>query len=371
MAGERLLSVDAFRGLTVASMVLVNNPASWTYVYAPLRHAAWHGWTPTDLIFPFFLFIVGISISLSLGRRLAEGKAGRGLYGKILKRSFLILIVGWFLHLFPRFRFATMRIPGVLPRIAVCFLLGALIYLKLKGKGRGRGRAALSAALLLGYWAALTFIPVPGHGAGILEEKGNLCGYVDHLLLSGHLYKPDFDPEGLLSTIPAVVTVLLGTLAGDWLRSSRTISRKALGLFLSGVPLTAAGLALAPLFPLNKQLWTSTYVLFTGGLALLVFVLCFILIERLNRKRWAWPFLVIGSNAITVFAGSTLMVKILMLIKIPAGEKTVSPITWLYNHVLSPLAGPYLGSLIYPLLLIVLWVALMAPLYKHKIFIKL
>jgi len=368
MANERLLSVDAFRGLTVAAMVLVNNPASWSHVWGPLRHATWHGWTPTDLIFPFFLFIVGISTSLSLSRRQAEGSPASSLVRKIFKRSALILLVGWFLHLFPRFRFATMRIPGVLPRIAVCFLLGALLYLWVR---KGSARAALSALMLVGYWAALTFIPVPGFGAGVLDEKGNLGGYLDKLLLGGHLYKPDFDPEGLLSTIPAVVTVLLGTLAGDWLRSNRTLARKASGLLAAGIPLVVAGLALDPLFPINKQLWTSTYVLLTAGLALLVFGPCFLLIERFRRTAWAKPFLILGSNAITVFAGSTLMVKILMLIKISDGGRTVSPVGWLYAHVLSPLAGPTLGSAVYPLGLIALWVALMAPLYKHKIFIKL
>jgi len=368
MPNERLLSVDAFRGLTIAAMVLVNNPGSWSHVFAPLRHAAWHGWTPTDLIFPFFLFIVGISISLSLSRRMGEGKSSGALYPKIFKRSALILVVGWFLHLFPRFRFATMRIPGVLPRIAVCFLFGALLYLWVK---KGISRAAVGAALLVGFWAALTFIPVPGFGAGVLDEKGNLCGYVDRILLGGHLYKPHFDPEGILSTIPALATVLIGTLAGDWLRTAGTLTRKGLGLLLAGIPLTVAGLALHPLFPVNKQLWTSSYVLLTAGLAFLIFSLCFFLVERLGWKGWAKPFLVLGSNAITVFAGSTLMVKILLLIKIPDAGGTVNPITWLYTRVLSPLAGPYLGSLIYPLLLVALWVALMSPLYKHKIFIKL
>ena len=368
MANERLLSVDAFRWSTIAAMVLVNNPAIWSHVWGPLRHAPWHGWTPTDLIFPFFLFIVGISTSLSLARQRAEGIAAASQYRKIFKRSALILLVGWFLHLFPRFRFATMRIPGVLPRIAVCFLLGALLYLWAK---KGTARVALSAVLLVGYWAALTFIPVPGFGAGVLDEKGNLAGYLDRLLLGGHIYKPDFDPEGLLSTIPAVVTVLLGTLAGDWLRSNRTLARKARGLFAAGILLVLAGTALDPVFPVNKQLWTSTYVLLTAGLAFLVFGLCFVLIERFKKTGWAKPFLILGSNAIAVFAGSTLMVKVLLLVKISDGGRTVSPVTWLYTHVLSPLAGPTLGSAVYPLGLIVLWVALMAPLYKHKIFIKL
>lgn len=366
MPSQRLASVDAFRGLTIAAMILVNNPGSWSFVYPPLRHAEWHGWTPTDLIFPFFLFIVGISIALSFSRRRAEGRTPRSLYGKIVERSAAILLIGWFLHLFPRFRFATMRIPGVLPRIAVCFFFGALIYLNLKA----RGRIALTVALLLGYWAALTFIPVPGFGPGILDFKGNLASYVDTKLLAGHLYRPAFDPEGPLSTIPAIATVLIGTLAGDWLRSGRTIFRKMLGVFGAGIVLTVAGLLLHPVFPINKQLWTSTFVIFTAGAALIVFGACFVLMDRFNIKAWAYPFLVFGTNAIAVFAGSILMVKILMMIKFDDGGKIVNPMGYFYAHALSPLAGPHFGSLLFAVLLNVLWFFIIWPLYKNKIFIR-
>jgi predicted acyltransferase len=367
MPQERLISVDAFRGLTIAAMILVNNPASWSYVYPPLRHAVWHGWTPTDLIFPFFLFIVGVSMSLSFSRRREAGRSVSSLYGKIIQRSATIFAIGLFLHLFPRFRFATMRIPGVLQRIAVCFLIGALIYLNTKT----RPRIVLSLAVLAGTWALMTFVPVPGFGPGVLEAKGSLAGFIDAKLLAGHIYKPDFDPEGILSTLPAIITVLLGTLAGDWLRTPRTNFRKMLGIFLTGILLTVAGLLLHPYFPINKQLWTSTFVIFTAGMALIVFGVCYILIEVMRVKTWAYPFLVLGTNAITVFAGSTLMVKILLLIKISDAGKTVNPITYLYEHVLSPAAGPFLGSLIYPLLLILLWVLLMLPLYKKGIFIRI
>jgi predicted acyltransferase len=367
MPKERLISVDAFRGLTIASMILVNNPASWSFVYPPLRHAEWHGWTPTDLVFPFFLFIVGISLALSFSRRKEEGRSLSSLYGKVIQRSATIFAIGLFLHLFPRFHFSTMRIPGVLQRIAVCFLFGALIYLNTKVKSR----IGLSVSFLVGFWALMTFVPVPGYGPGVLNYKGNLCGYIDTKLLAGHIYKPEFDPEGILSTLPAIVTVLIGTLAGDWLRSNRAVCGKMLGIFFAGIILTAAGLLLHPYFPINKQLWTSTFVIFTAGAALIVFGVCYILIESLSLKKWANPFLVLGTNAIAVFAGSTLMVKILLLIKIPDAGKTVSPITYLYKHVLSPVAGPYLGSLIYPLLLIALWVLIILPLYKRKIFIKI
>ena len=366
MSNERFVSIDAFRGLTIAAMILVNNPGSWSFIYPPLRHAAWHGWTPTDLISPFFLFIVGMSIAVALARRMEKTGNRPGLILKIVKRSAIIFALGLFLHLFPKFHFSTMRIPGVLQRIALCYLFGAVIFLFLRTKAR----IALSAALLLGYWALLTFIPVPGYGPGVLEQSGNLAGYVDTKLLSGHIHKPDFDPEGLLSTIPAIATVLLGTLLGEWLRSSRTINRKTIGMVSIGVLLTASGLLLHPVFPINKPLWTSSYVLFTAGMALLVFGVCFIIIEAARWKKWAWPFLVLGANAIAVFVGSTLMVKLLLLIKIPDGGGTVSPITYLYTHVLSPLAGPMPGSLIYPILLLIFWIAVMAPLYKYKIFIK-
>ena len=345
MFQERLISVDAFRGLTIAAMILVNNPGSWSFVYAPLRHADWHGWTPTDLIFPFFLFIVGISIALSFSKRIEEGRTRGRLHAKIFQRSAAIFALGLFLHLFPRFRFATMRIPGVLQRIAVCFLVGALIYLHTRPKSR----AALSVAILAGSWALMTFVPVPGYGAGVLDPRGNLCGFLDVKLLAGHIYKPDFDPEGILSTLPAVATVLLGTLAGDWLRGARTNVSKLQGMLSAGAVLTAGGLALHPLYPINKQLWTSTFVIFTAGMALLVF----------------------GTNAIAVFAGSTLMVKILMMITFSDGGKTVNAIGYLYQHAFSPLAGPYLGSLLYPLALILLWLLIILPLYKRKIFIRL
>ena len=366
MSQPRLVSIDAFRGLTIAAMILVNNPGSWSFVYPPLRHAEWHGWTPTDLIFPFFLFIVGVSLALSFSRRKEAGRPSGSLYAKIFQRSATIFVIGLFLHLFPRFRFATMRIPGVLQRIAVCFLFGALIYLNTKVKSR----VLLSAGILVVYWALLTYVPVPGYGPGVLDLKGNLGGYVDLKLLAGHIYKPDFDPEGILSTLPAIATVLLGTLAGDLLRRPKTNVRKLNLIFAAGAVLTTAGLLLHPLFPINKQLWTSTFVVFSAGMALLVFGACFLLIEIWNLKKWAMPFLVFGTNAIAVFAGSTFMVKVLMMIKIADGDKIVNPMGYVYAHVLSPLAGPYLGSFIYPILLILLWLLIISPLYKRKIFIR-
>jgi predicted acyltransferase len=348
-------------------MILVNNPGSWNYVYAPLQHAKWHGWTPTDLVFPFFLFIVGVSISLSFSRRLEQDSGKRGLYSKILKRSLILFALGLVLALIPRFNFATLRIPGVLQRIAICYLLASLLFLKTGTKGR----SIIALSFLAIYWLAMKLVPVPGYGPGILEFEGNLCSYLDSQLLAGHLYKPSFDPEGILSTLPAISTALLGTLTGDWLRSFRSVLQKTGGLFLGGIVLTLSGLLLHPLFPINKQLWTSTFVLFTAGAALILLGVCYWLIEGLKLRRWAFPFLVFGTNAITVYVGSALMVKLMALIRITSNENVLSFKAFIFTRLLAPWAGNYFGSLVYPLVLILIWLGIMIPLYRKKIFIKI
>jgi len=367
LAEERLSSLDALRGLTIAGMILVNNPGSWDHVFAPLRHAEWHGWTPTDLVFPFFLFIVGVSISLSFSRKIERSIENRPLYFKIIKRSLILFALGILLALIPRFNFATLRIPGVLQRIALCYLFSSLLFLKTGTKGR----AIASLFLLAFYWLIMKLIPVPGYGAGILSYEGNLCSYIDSKLLAGHLYKPTFDPEGILSTLPAISTSLLGTLTGDWLRSSKTILQKTIGIFAGGILFTLSGLLLHPLFPINKQLWTSTYVLFTAGLALLLLGACYGVMEVMKIRKWAWPFLVFGTNAIAVYAGSTLMVKLMALINVSAGGKVLPLKTYIYNDLLAPWAGPFNGSLLYPFFLIILWLGIMVPFYRKKIFIRI
>jgi len=366
MESERLSSLDAFRGLTIAAMILVNNPGSWKYVYPPLRHAEWHGWTPTDLVFPFFLFIVGVSLAISLSRRREQRIAPAGIYLKVFSRALIIFGLGIFLHLFPKFHLATMRIPGVLQRIALCYLIGALIYLSTAKWPR----LAVIAVILAGYWLAMKFIPVPGYGAGVLEYKGNLAGYLDTRFLAGHLYRPEFDPEGLLSTIPAVATVLLGTLAGDMLLSEKTLVRKAAVFFGLGSILAALGFVLHPYFPINKQLWTSTYVLFSAGLALIILGAFILIMEEFRIKKWAYPFLVLGSNAIAVFTASTLMTKILIWIKVSAAGKTQTLYSWIYERAFASWAGPMIGSLAFALIYVLLWIMMLVPLYRHKVFLK-
>ena len=363
----RFSSLDAFRGITIAGMILVNNPGSWKHVYPPLRHAEWHGWTPTDLIFPFFLFIVGVAVSLSLSKRIGREEGSFSLYTKIIRRSLILFALGIFLRLLFRFDFAHLRIPGVLQRIAICYLVSALIFSKLGLKGR----IGIVFFLLIGYYLVMRFVPVPGYGPGVWDYRGNLCGYLDTKLLGGHLYKPEFDPEGILSTFPAIATTLLGTIAGDWLRSSKHMLQKSAGLFIAGIVLTASGLLLHPVFPINKQLWTSTFVLFTAGAALIFLGLCLLLMDGLGTKKWAYSFLVLGTNAIFVYVASTVMVKSLLAIKVSTNQGAVSLYSAIYQHAMVPLAGNLNGSLLFPLLLLIFWVLVLIPFYRKKIYIRI
>ena len=348
-------------------MILVNNPGSWQHVYEPLRHAQWHGWTPTDLIFPFFLFIVGVSISLALTRRMEKRDGPGFLYAKIFRRSLILFALGIALRLLFQFDFANLRIPGVLQRIAICYLISALIFSKVGV----RGRIAIALFILMGYYLVMKIVPVPGYGAGVWDYQGNLCGYIDTKLLGGHLYKPQFDPEGILSTFPAIATTLIGTLAGDWLRSAKNVFKKSGGFLAGGILLTVFGLLLHPVFPINKQLWTSTYVLFTAGVALILLGLCLGLMDGFGIKKWAYPFLVLGTNAIFVYAASTVMVKSLIEIKVLTGKGPTSLYAYIYSDLLAPWAGYLNGSLLFPVLLLVFWVLVVIPLYRKKIFIKI
>jgi predicted acyltransferase len=262
------------------------------------------------------------------------------------------------------------RIPGVLQRIAVVYFVAALAWLHL----RPRSRALLALALLIGYWLAMMLVPVPGHGTGDLSPEGNLSAWVDHQVLGRHTWRKapgPGDPEGILNTIPAIASALIGLFAGDWLRSSRTRREKLQGLLLWGCVLTVAGLVLHPWFPINKNLWTSTYVLFTGGFALLLLAAIYFLVDMRQHDALARPFLVFGTNAITAFFGSTLMAKILYLIRRPAGGETVTLQQWLYRHLFASWLPDYVASLAWALAFVALWWGLMSLLYRRRIFIKI
>jgi predicted acyltransferase len=371
---QRLGSLDVFRGATIAAMILVNDAGDWDKTYRPLLHAEWHGWTPTDLIFPFFLFAVGVAIPYTFAGRLARSGGDRGpLHRQIVRRSAILFALGLFLSWFPFYTvdWPSARIPGVLQRIAVVYVVAALAWLHLSA----RSRAILALALLAGYWLAMMLIPVPGHGAGDLSPDGNLAAWIDHVLLGHHTWKKapgPGDPEGILSTVPAIATALIGLFAGDWLRSPRAQREKLRGLLLWGFVATVAGLVLDRWFPINKNLWTSSYVLFTAGMALLLLAAIYYLVDVKHRDAWARPFSVFGTNAIIAFFASTLLAKIAIITKLrAAGGEPVSLQAWLYGHLFASWLPDYVASLAWALVYVALWWGLMAVLYRRRIFIRI
>jgi predicted acyltransferase len=369
LAGGRMLSLDAFRGLTIAGMILVNNPGTWGSIYSPLKHADWHGWTPTDLIFPFFLFIVGVSITLALSRRAEGGGSKRDLYVKIFRRALIIFALGIVLAGFPFFELSTIRIPGVLQRIAVCYLFAAIIFLKTDW----RTQAFIAAALLVTYWILMTLVPVPGFGAGDLGKEGNLAAYLDRMLLEGHIWQQAkvYDPEGILSTLPAIATTLCGVLTGRLLRSRQTPLEKTAGMFVAGTAGIVAGWAWNFWFPINKPLWTSSYVLFTAGMALQLLALCYWLIDIKGARRWAKPFVVFGTNALAVFFLSGIFARLLGLIKFTGADGKRHALHQLvFDNLFASWASPVNASLMFAVCFVLLWLGLMWILYRRNIFIK-
>ncbi|MFD1142207.1 acyltransferase family protein [Larkinella insperata] len=361
----RLLSLDTFRGLTVAAMILVNNPGDWGHIYAPLEHAHWHGWTPTDLIFPFFLFIVGVSIAYAL-----PDKTRAGLAGKIAKRSLILFGLGLFLNLFPKFDFSTVRIPGVLQRIALVYLATSLLYIKTATRTQGW----LIGGLLVGYWLIMAFVPVPDFGPANLEPETNLGAWLDRTVLGGHLWKTSriWDPEGLLSTLPAIATGLSGILAGTLLKSKRPEAEKAVWLFVAGCLALLGAYVWNGFFPINKSLWTSSFVLLTSGLALQALALCFWLIDVQGYRKWTKPFVAFGVNAITVFFLSGLIPRVLNMIRVPQPDGSdLGAKEWLYQTFFVPyFASPYNASLAGALTFVLIWFVILYGMYQKKIIIK-
>jgi len=467
-ASQRLVSLDVFRGMTIAGMVLVNNPGTWLAIYGPLEHAPWHGITPTDYIFPFFLFIVGVAIPIALGKRLEAGIT-RDVYLKIVSRSVSIFVVGLLISMIPFFdfgktsipylvkiilvlsfsaalflylwgkrtqaaivagvsalllavfwmagtpivwyNFGTMRIPGVLQRIAVCYLIVSLIFLHTNWKQQ----TVIGVALLLIYWALMTLVAVPGCEITTIDDKAcNLAAWLDRTILTeSHMWRQAkvFDPEGILSTIPALATTISGVLTGTWLRSEpRAVatglldrdetnpvatasgsdkgvgllahgekspvatapgSDKAVGLFFFGSVLLAIGWSWSLLFPLNKSLWTSSYVVYTSGLALLTLGFCYWLIDVKGYKRWSKPFVIFGVNALALFAFSGLMARLMGMLRITDSDgKEVTLQGWIFNELFLSWASPINASLAYAICFILFWLFLMWLLYRRRIFIK-
>jgi predicted acyltransferase len=354
----RLASLDLFRGATMASMILVNNAGSWQHVYPPLLHAEWHGWTFTDTVFPFFLWIVGVAITLATARRVEQGQSRRALLGHAARRAAILFALGLFLTLFPDFKLEGLRIPGVLQRIAICYLLATLIFLH----SSWRAQAAWIVGLFASYWIMMRFYPVPGCGAGSLTMDCNFARYVDGLFLQGHMYArtKDWDPEGIVSTIPALGTTLLGVLAGHLMRL-RLPPRERIGrLVFYGCLLAAAGLLLEPFMPINKLLWTVPYALLMAGLSYVALAAWEAVAQAPRVARWFRPFEIVGMNAIAMYLLSGVL-----------GD--VAAVTGARQRIFeafSSFAAPRNASLMYALLMVVLCTLAAWGMYRRRWFLK-
>lgn len=363
----RLLSLDAFRGLAVAAMIFVNCPGTYDALYSPLGHAEWNGWTFADTVFPTFLFIVGVSVVFSLTARKESGTGGCGL--RIARRTLILFGLGLFLNTFPYFYLSIIRIPGVLQRIALCYLFASLIVLHTGI----RGRTLWLIGLLAAYWLMLRFFPVPGIGPGMLEPGRNFTSYVDSLFLKGHMWThyETWDPEGLMSTIPAIASTLFGALTADWLHTRHTPGIKAAGMALAGILLLAAGEMLDQWMPINKNIWTSTYSISMAGLALLCMAFCYWAIDVAGWKRWARPFEMFGKNAIAVYVLSILIDTMLTHAQLsrPDGSN-VSLRSFLFDTCFMPLASPKTASLLFASAYVVLMLLPGWLMWRKRLFLK-
>lgn len=399
----RLKSLDVFRGIAIASMILVNNPGSWKQVYPPLDHAEWHGCTPTDLVFPFFLFIVGCAMSFSLSKYTQTPKESEILeseiietqeqtkrakssllfsekiYWRIARRAGILFVLGLLLNTSsialdvllngaPLENFGKIRIMGVLQRIGLAYFISAIAILNLSP----RNQKLLAVAVLLGYWGALFVFAVGGYSAYELTPEGYLGGYVDRLILgSQHLYKGGpFDPEGLLSTLPASVTVLIGYFTGEWLRVQPMKTRTSLNLAIGGLCCLVIGRLWGFSFPINKQLWTSSYVVFTAGWALLLLAACYETIE-VRKWKWGWPFEIMGLNAIFLFVASGIVARLLLKTHIGIGKTAPTTYTWIYENWFVPWAGPLNGSLAFAVTAVLCWWLILYGMYRRGWQIKI
>ena len=372
METNRLVALDTFRGMTIAFMIVVNTPGTWGHVYAPLRHAEWHGCTPTDLVFPFFLFIVGVAMRFSLKR--FDFTLSPDTTKKILIRMFTIFSFGLLLSAYPFIRqdwnWENFRIMGVLQRIGISYGCAAFLILKLNR----RQLVIFSGILLLFYWLILWCFGIIS-GLDPYGLESNLPRWIDLALLGDtHLYYGTgipFDPEGLLSTLPAVITVLIGYITGIVIQEMENGIEKVKYLLKAGVTITIIGWIWGFFFPINKQLWTSSYVLFTGGIAIIILAICIYFIDIKGFKKLAHPFVIFGTNSIFLFTVSGLWVKTILKIKFILNEKTVSGYTYLYQTVFQPLAGDLNGSLLFALSNVGMWWLILYWMYRKKIFIKI
>ncbi len=423
---ERLIALDVFRGITIAGMILVNNPGSWRDIYPPLRHAHWHGWTPTDLVFPFFLFIVGVAMAYSFRGRLARGDSRAALFTQVVRRSVMIFLVGmilnsWGLLLkdavnwplftayaialvatdllfsakgaamnlrrilgaiglvvavvvfimgYDRFVETQQRIPGVLQRIAVCYFFASIVVLLVGIRGQAVAAVLLTVAYVL--IIKLAAAP-PEYTAKVTGPEGLLHDWVDTRVFGQHLYSWERpEPEGIIGTLTSIATVLIGVLTGHWMQRGVDKTAKLAGLFVAANALLLGGLVLDAYDPINKKIWSSSYVLFTAGMALHFLGMCFWLVDIRQRRRWAVPFLVLGSNAIVAYAASSMGATVLGRIELTAADGgSISLKVWLLDHLFAGWLSPANASLAYALAYVAVWILLLMPLYLRRIFIRI
>ena len=393
-ARERLLSLDVFRGLTIAGMLLVNDPGTWSAIFPPLEHAEWNGWTPTDLIFPFFLFIVGITTHLSMSARRARGDDDPALMKQILRRGIIIYLLGFAMAMFPFYQWGTIqslpnatawdrivyriehvRLLGVLPRIAIVYICAGLLTLKTSLKQQ----IIIIATLLFGYWFAMTLLPVPGEnaiGAQLLHTHDrNLAAYLDRLILTtNHTWTGSvtFDPEGPFSTLPAIATAMLGVIAGTFIaRKDKPLLERISGLFAAGAIGMVVGLMWNWSFPINKNLWTSSYVVFTAGMACVTLATVMWLVDYTGVKWWTKPFVVFGVNPIVAFVGSGVMARLVYTLwHVNYQGKSVAVQDAFYQAVFLPWLPPRVASLAFALTYVLVWYGILLVLYRRKIILK-
>jgi len=397
---ERLLSLDVFRGLTVAGMLLVNDPGTWSAIYPPLEHAPWHGWTPTDLVFPFFLFIVGITTQLSLDARRARGDDDAAIRRQILRRGALILLFGFLINGFPFFTWGAVqgnpdptfadrivdrllhwRIFGVLQRIGVAYAISALIATR----ARVRTQVIVTAALLFAYWIIMTVLPVPGSngmiGALLLDKpEATMAAYWDRVFLDwsrvglgNHLWinSLTWDPEGVLSTMGAVSTALVGNLAGRWISQPRPLVERVCGLFAAGALAMMVGTMWHWSFPINKNLWTGSYVVFTGGMACVALATIMWLVDIQSWRWWTKPFVVYGVNPMVAFVGSAVMARLIYSIfKVNYGGQRVSLQAAVYQSAFASWLPERLASLAFAIAFVLFWFGVLSVLYRRNIILK-
>ena len=364
---ERLVSLDAFRGATIALMVLVNT-AGGDVSYGPLNHSEWNGWTITDMVFPSFLWIVGVAITLSLGKRLAAGIPKSQLFWQILRRAAVIYVLGLIVYVAPAFSLGTQRILGVLQRIAICYLIASCIYMTTKV----RGQIIWILGLYASYWMLMTLVPVPGYGPGNLSVEGNLSHYVDWQVLGRHNYAgtKTWDPEGIISTLPSIGTALLGIMAGHILRIRKELAERTTWLFLIGNVLIAVGLICNIWMPINKKLWTPSFSIFMAGCDLVIFAGFVWLIDGRGYQRYVKPLVILGMNAIAVYMASELVETAFSMIHPDAANPRLSLHGWFYQNLFASWASPMNASLLYAIAYVLLMYLIAYGMYKKRWFLR-